>query len=219
MMENAFDSRRVGPMSPDVGVAPLAAAGVIAVAAAVAAYLARPARRSNVATEKRQSLTAYLRDHLSGADAAIHIVRRLVSTDEDTRDGHLFRHLLQEFEQERAVVRSLLIRLGASPQSPKRVAASVSGRLLSLAAGGGSGDLSRLRTLEALAIGIQGKRCLWRALQELGTAVSAGSESFAELEARALRQWESVEQRRRALATTVFPTLGIIDAPGSRPST
>jgi hypothetical protein len=84
----------------------------------------------------------------------------------------------------------------------------MSGRVLSLAAGGEPGDLSLLRTLEGLSIGIQGKRCMWRALQELGSAVAPGRETFVALESRALRQWERVEARRRALAAVTFPTLG-----------
>ncbi len=184
-------------------IAILAGAG----AGVVVAYLTRPARRLGVATEKRRSFIAYLRDHLSAADAAIYVVRRLAATNENTSDRHLFRHLLEELEEDRATVQSLLGHFGASPRSPKRVLTSASGRLVSLATGGAPGDLSLLRTFEALATGIQAKRCMWRTLQELGTAMPAGRATFVELESRALRQWESVEQRRRALAATTFPGL------------
>lgn len=187
-----------------------ALAGVTAVAAgaAMATYAMSPARRSTAAGDRHQALTAYLREHLSGADAAITIVRRLSTKGADAQDRQLFRQLLEELKQDRETVRALLIRLGASPRSAKRAAASVSGRVLSLAAGGEPGDLSLLRTLEGLSIGIQGKRCMWRALQELGTAVSLGRETFVALESRALRQWERVEERRRALAALTFPKLG-----------
>ena len=69
-------------------------------------------------------------------------------------------------------------------------------------------ELSLLRTLEALAIGIQGKRCMWRALQTLDTARSTTQINPVELEAKALRQWEAVEGRRHVLAAMTFPTLG-----------
>jgi hypothetical protein len=207
MMDDARDSGRIRSPRQNVSIAPVAAAGVVAAGAVLAAYLARPERRLDMAAEKRRSLIAYLRDHLSGADVAIHVVRRLASTNGYTRDGDLFRQLLPELEQDRATVGSLLSRMGASSRSIKRTAASVTGLALSLPAGGASGDLSLLRTLEALATGIQGKRCLWRALQELAT-VSADREAFSELESRALRQWERVEQRRRSLAATTFLRLG-----------
>ena len=186
--------------------APLAIAGVAAVAA-LATYLTRPARRSRAVDERHQSLVAYLRDHLSGADAAIHVVRRLATTYEGTADGRLFRQLADEFERDRAAVRVLLAQLGTSPWSPKRAAGRAAAALLDFTAGGTPGQLSLLRTLEALAIGIQGKRCMWRALQSLDRARTTRV-NFVELEARALRQWEAVEERRRVLATMTFPAFG-----------
>jgi hypothetical protein len=207
MMDYISESAHARPPAAEIDAAPLAIAGVVAVAA-LAAYLARPIRRSSAADEKHQSLVAYLRDHLGGADAAIHVVRRLAATHEDTADGRLFRQLAEEFEQDRATVRALLAQLGASAQSPKRVAGRASAALLGFTAGGTPGQLSLLRTLETLAIGIQGKRCMWRALQTLGTARSTAQINPVELEARALRQWEAVEGRRRVLAAMTFPTLG-----------
>ena len=85
MMDYASDSAHIRPTTAAVGAAPLAVAGAVAVTALVA-YVSRPARRSSEAAEKHQSLVSYLRDHLSGADAAIHIVRRLASTHEHTPD-------------------------------------------------------------------------------------------------------------------------------------
>ena len=206
-MDHISESARTRTTTAAMDAAPLAIAGVVAVAA-LATYLARPARRSRTADEKRQSLVAYLRDHLGGADAAIHVVRRLSATHEGTADGRLFRQLAEEFEHDRATVRALLAQLGASARSPKRVAGRASAVLLGFTAGGEPGQLSLLRTLEALAIGIQGKRCMWRALQALDTARSTAAINPVELEARALRQWEAVEGRRRVLAAMTFPTLG-----------
>jgi hypothetical protein len=187
---------------------PLAAAAGVAAAAALATYLTRPTRRASAGAGKRESLITYLREHLSGGDAAIQVVRRLAWTHEGTPDGALFRQLAEEFEQDRATVRSLLTRLGTSPRSAKRAAGHASGVLLSLVAGGRPGHLSLLRTLEALAIGIQGKRCMWRALQALESGLFSDLPNMVELESRALRQWDAVEERRRALAATTFPSLG-----------
>jgi hypothetical protein len=204
MMDHMFESARTRPTTAAIDAAPFAIAGVVALAA-MAMYLARPARRSSAADEKHQSLVAYLRDRLGGADAAIHVVRRLAATHVGTADGRLFRQLAEEFEQDRATVRALLAQLGASTRSPKRVAGRGSAALLGFAAGGTPGQLSLLRTLEALAIGIQGKRCMWRALQTLDTARSTAQINPVELEAKALRQWHAVEGRRRVLAAMTFP--------------
>lgn len=72
-----------------------------------------------------------------------------------------------------------------------------SGAALSVTAGGAPGELSLLRTLVALSIGVQCKRCMWRALQNVRTSPSRMD--FVELEAKAIRQWEAIEERRRDL--------------------
>ena len=64
-------------------------------------------------------------------------------------------------------------------------------------------------TLEGWAIGVQGKRCLWRALQDLrGLPLTVDGVDFVELEAKAVRQWEAIEERRRALAVQTFSLAG-----------
>jgi hypothetical protein len=204
MMDHASDP--VSSLKPrDSSLAPLATLGALAVTAGVTAYLAWPARRSSASTRKRQALIAYLRDHLSGSDMAIRVVHRLGSTHQGTEDGTLFRGLSKELEEDRSVLRSLLTQLGASGRSMKRVAGYASGAVLSVTAGGEPGDLSLLRTLEALSIGVQGKRCLWRTLQNLRPVPSiVHGMNFVELEARAVRQWEAIEERRRALVVPTF---------------
>ena len=105
---------------------PLAMLGALGVTAGVTAYLVRPARLF-ASTRRRQALIAYLRDHLSGSDMALRVVHRLGSTHQGTEDGTLFRRLSKEFEEDRAVVRTLLTQLGASGRSIKRAAGNTSG--------------------------------------------------------------------------------------------
>jgi hypothetical protein len=180
----------------------------VAVAAALATYLTRSTTRASAGAGKREALITYLREHLSGADAAIQVVRRLASPRKGAQDAQLFQRLAEEFDEDRATVRSLLRQLGTSPRSPKRAAGYASGVLLSWVAGGSPGHLALLRTLEALAIGIQGKRCMWRALQTLETGRRSDLPNMVELESKALRQWEAVEERRRTLAATTFAGFG-----------
>jgi hypothetical protein len=165
---------------------PLALLGAAAVAVGLTTWLVRPARPASPSTRRRQALIAYLRDHLSGSDVAVAVVHRLVSTEHSAADRPLFQRLAKEFEEDRSVVRAVLTELGASGRSIKRAAGVASGAMLSVTAGGAPGELSLLRTLEALSIGVQGKRCMWRALQNLRT--SPGDMDFVELEAKAIRQ-------------------------------
>ena len=46
------------------------------------------------------------------------------------------------------------------------------------------------------------------ALHELGEPISLGNHSFLVMESRAVRQWTTVDERRRALAAMTFPALG-----------
>jgi hypothetical protein len=205
-MKDTSDSTKAAGTARDPQLGRLAAMGAVAATAAVTAYLRRPTRNQDAESRKHHALIVYLREHLSGSDVAMRVVSRL-GADLHGQDELLFRRLAKEFEEDRAVVRSLLTQLGASQRSLKRVAGYASGSMLSMTAGGQPGDLALLRTLEGLAIGVQGKRCLWRALQRLGTAPPAGGLSFTALESKAVRQWEAIERRRRDVTAETFPAL------------
>jgi hypothetical protein len=196
----------------------LGAAVVVGLGVAVASTLGRDrsAPDRSEPADKREALAAYLREHLTGSDAAIQVVERLRLTHAGTHEGRLFAALYDEFREEREVVRILLAHLGVPSVSIKRLAGQASGLLMAAAAGGERGDLALFRTLEALAIGVQGKRCMWRALHALlGDQPIPSTRSLAGLEAMAVRQWESIEARRHALAAETFPTLNLsgVDAP------
>jgi len=155
--------------------------------------------------DKRRALATYLRDHLAGADTAIQIVQSLSDAYRGNSEGALFESLNEQFREDRGVVEAILAELGDSSRSAKRLAGRATGSALSMVAGGAPGDLSLFLTLEALAIGVQGKRCLWRATQALGALPHPpGRRSFAELEADAVRQWETIEQHRRSLVPGTF---------------
>jgi len=164
----------------------------------------RSARRPLTETSRTAALVAYLREHLSGADAAIQVVEHLVRTETGREEQKLFASLYGQLKSDRHVVETLLTRFGASRRSAKRVAGRAAGSFVKRLAGGQRGDLSLFRTLEALAMGIQGKRCMWRALQALSPTLLMSGPDFAELEAAAVRQWEMVEQRRRSLVRDTF---------------
>ena len=182
------------------------AAALIGVAFGSVLLAKRGTRGRGGETRKTSALAVYLRDHLSGSDTAIQVVDRLRHTHAGTDEGRLCSALFDEFREERTVVHRLLVSLGASSVSLKRLASQTSGTLLKLTAGGSPGDLSLFRTLEALAVAVQGKRCMWRALQVMQSSLPhPGARSFADLEAQAIRQWEAIEQRLASLVSNTFP--------------
>jgi hypothetical protein len=218
-MHNASRPTRIegieGTMTADEGwrseVVIMGAVGAVALILAAKVVPARRPSRGLVRrldrTDRRNTLAAYLREHLTGSDAATRVVARLRRTHEGTREGTLFRRLHEEFQEEREIVRGLLADQGFSPRSIKRLAGQLGGLLFQSAGDGLRGDPALFRTLEALAIGVQGKRCLWRTLQTLGHELSRFEpQRFTRLESRAAAQWEAIEEcRRRLVPLTLAP--------------
>lgn len=169
-----------------------------AVVAGTATYRTRRRRRPTHA-----NLASYLVDHLSGADAALAVVTRLSGSQRYHTDGVLFERLREEFIEERRVVRSVLAQLGQSSRSVKRAAGQATGAVLQAAASDEPGSLGYFRTLESLMVGVQGKRCLWRALRAADPDVEE-CDQFVALEQRALDQWRQLEDARQRQVVAVF---------------
>jgi hypothetical protein len=183
----------------------LGALGAMGLAIAFVALRRSKFCHGNQAENQRSALAAYLRDHLTGADTGIQMVHHLRDAYRGGFEGALFESLHEEFCEERRVIEGILGELGYTSRSGKRLASRATGRALRMVAGGAPGDLSLFRTLESLAIGVQGKLCLWRAAQTLvALPHPPGRRSFVELEADAVRQWETIERCRRSLVPQTF---------------
>ena len=183
----------------------LGALGAVGLTIAFVALRRSKPRQGDQDLNKRKAFATYLRDHLAGADTAIQVVQGLRDAYRGGPEGTLFESLYDEFREDRGVVEGILAELGYTSRSTKRLAGRATGNALRAVAGGAPGDLSLFRTLEALAIGVQGKRCLWRAAQALvGLPHPPGRRSFAELEADAVRQWETIERHRRSVVPGTF---------------
>lgn len=182
----------------------IAALGAISLGIALLTFRRPGSRRSQPADDRQRAFIAYLRDHLTGSDTAIHVVHQLAASHRGSPEGALFASLYEELEADRDVIRFLLDDLGASSRSFKRLAGHAAGVALRTA-DGAPGDLSLFKALEGLVVGIQGKRCLWRAGQALSPAIHPrGPRGFADLEADALRQWEAVERLRLSFVPQTF---------------
>lgn len=186
--------------------------GVVALGAAAALARYRPFGHSH-SVDRAAQLRSYLADHLTGSDAAFAVVKGVRESYVAAGDAELFERLYYEFAEERTILRAMMRALGGSPFKAKRLIGHA-GSILQTGAGGKSGDLALFRTLESLAVGVQGKRCLWRAAQRLEPSLqSPTTKTFQALEMQATAQWEHIEQRRLALASRTFAA----DAASSSP--
>jgi hypothetical protein len=154
-----------------------------------------------------RALSTYLNDHLAGSVAAIEMVERAVRENEGDPFALRLARVLADIREDQAVLRDLIERVGASQDPLKKAGAWLAEKAGRVKLGGTDepGELSRLEVLEALAMGIHGKRALWRALR----AVAPRHEGlrgldFARLEGRAHEQHDEVESLRLEAAKAVL---------------
>src|SRR5262245_48124231 len=144
----------------------------------------------------------YLNDHLAGSAAAIQHVDRMRTREPETELGHVLQALRLEVSEDRGVLERVIAALGGSPNPVKRAGALGAEMLASLRMqmpflGAGSTEATRLEELEMLSLGIEGKRLLWKTLEELKASdMRLEGFDFAELERRATGQRERLERFR-----------------------
>lgn len=160
-----------------------------------------------------EPLTTYLNDHVAGATLGKELVERCLSNNAKTPLGDFLAQLLSEIEEERAVLKDVLERLG-SGANPVKTAVTWLGekasRIKLSNPLGAYSDFNRLEELELLLLGVRGKLALWQALEAVADE-RLSSVDFAALSGRAKGQLEHIEQHRLSAARAAFaPT-----APGS----
>jgi hypothetical protein len=155
-----------------------------------------------MATHK--ALTTYLNDHLAGSVAALEIVDHLTDqTGGPGWDSSLSR-LRREIDQDQAVLRRLLKRLGGNESPVRKAAAWLSEKLGEVKLrldDSGDGEFKMLEGLEALCLGIQGKLALWRALAAAANGISELKElDYPQLERRGTEQFAQADRLRLEIA-------------------
>ncbi|HXI11684.1 MAG TPA: hypothetical protein VNM92_03450 [Thermoanaerobaculia bacterium] len=145
------------------------------------------------------SLAVYLHDHLAGAVAGVNLLEALSEQHTGEPLGLFAAALLEEVEEDRAALQAIADRVGAGSSGVKNAAAWVTEKISRLKLSRDSAaDFGTFETLEALSLGIMGKRSLWRALATQSTRL--GDVNLQSLEARADAQFNRVEEQRMKLA-------------------
>jgi hypothetical protein len=151
-------------------------------------------------------LVIYVNDHLGGAQVAVQLLEAM----RNQQDDHEFRQfasvLLPEIQADNLVLRGIAEKIASSPSTIKQLGGWLLEKATRLKLGHtDSASFDLFESLELLALGIQGKASLWKAVQVASEADDRLREyDFESPIRRALDQYSVVEKRRLTLAEAVF---------------
>ena len=149
-------------------------------------------------------LAIYLNDHLSGSEVALQLLGYIERMHSGDAVGRFATKLRAEITADRRELESLMARLEIGVSAPRQASAWISATFTELKlwvddARGGA--LRQLELWEALSLGIEGKRLLWRALATAAeTEPALAGVNYVVLEHRAEEQRRSVETLRAEAA-------------------
>jgi len=155
-----------------------------------------------------EDLGIYLKDHYAGGVGALDLVAHLIKEHGDDPLRTFFCRLREEIQADHDQLRSLMSKLGHEESSLRNAGARMAEKFGRVKIGFAASNNSKLRlleSLEALLLGITGKKFLWRALAALQSACAILKEmDLARLEARAKDQADRVDAQRLATACEAF---------------
>lgn len=151
-----------------------------------------------------RELERYLNDHLAGSSGALLLIDQLSECMDDPTAREDLSRLKEDVLKDRELLEHLLKQSGADPSTFLKAAGEITGRMGMFKLwweGMESGKLGMFEALEILALGVQGKRLLWRALDSISDRIPGWKDvDFSQLEADALRQRDRVEHWRMEAA-------------------
>jgi hypothetical protein len=156
------------------------------------------------------NLVSYLNDHLAGSVSALELLDRLIDNYEGKPLERFFKNLRADIQEDQKKLEDLIHTVGEEESAVRKAGAWVTEKLSRAKirlSESEEGDMGLFLALEALALGITGKRALWRALASASETVpSLARLDYAGLEARAVDQADRVEVQRIEAARTLFMT-------------
>lgn len=158
----------------------------------------RPPAPLLAAETKAKGLSAYLNGHLAGETLGLALATRASLQQEGTPLGSFLKLLSWELEEDRESLTGLMAELGVRRKRVGVILARMAQRIGHLGLTGSS-PLSALADLESLALRINDKREMWRALRA-GVGDREDGIDFDDLIRRAELQAEALKRRRLAVA-------------------
>ena len=154
------------------------------------------------------ALHIYLQDHLAGATFGLQLIQRCRRNNEGTELADPLSKLTEEIAADRRTLRAIMRDIGASESRTKVAAGWAMEKLRRLKPNGRLFEytpLARVAELETLAIGIAGKKAMWRALAEVAPREARlAQHDLSALVERAEDQLSRVEALRLDAARAAF---------------
>jgi hypothetical protein len=152
----------------------------------------------------QESLNVYLNDHLAGSVAAVDLIEQSIDHNQGKPLAEFLEGLLREVRSDQTTLQQLMERFGVDRSPVKQASSWVAEKLSRLkftVTGRTSESLRNLLELEALLLGVHGKRGLWRALKEVADAEPRLAETELDnLIQRADQQISGIERHRAQAA-------------------
>jgi hypothetical protein len=153
-------------------------------------------------------LATYLNDHLAGSVVAVELMENLESAYAGTPVAEFIAKLLADVEADRVELKALMDRLAISESRTRKASAWLTEKFTELKLrldDSSRGDLRLLESLEALSLGIEGKKALWLALAAAAeVSPRLRIADYERLKQRAGEQRSRVEARRLEVAKTAL---------------
>lgn len=154
-----------------------------------------------------QHLATYLNDHLAGSETALELLEHLEQSHAGTPEAALAAELRADILEDRRELEALIARRGAAVSRTRKMAgwlAEKAAQLKLKVDDPAGGPLRRLEVFEAVSLGVEGKRLLWRSL----AAALPGAADYGRLEQRAEEQRRRLEAARLAAAQAALAPAG-----------
>lgn len=153
-------------------------------------------------------VATYLNDHLAGSEAALELLEHLEQAHAAEPVARFAAELRADILADRRELEALMARLQITASRPRKVLAWLAEKMTELKLrleDSASGALRLLEVFDAVSVGIEGKRLLWRSLRAAAECrTELRGPDYERLEQRAAEQRHRVEAVRLEAAQAVF---------------
>ena len=161
------------------------------------------------------ALHIYLQDHLAGAMFGLQLAQRCQRNNEGSELAEPLAKLTAEIAEDRRTLQAIMRDVGAEASRTKVAAGWTLEKVRRLKPNGRLFEytpLARVVEFESLAIGISGKKAMWRALEDVASDDRRfARHDFSALAERADDQLARVEALRLSAARTAFAAVRSTD--------